>query len=410
LLFFTAWWVSRFSSFFWHGGCLVFLFSADSLLPDGSKVLFFRKRWFQKLNGCSEGYQRMGSHLALILSVSVPICLISGVDARADEPENPSAPPALPIFEDGFEDFVGCGDGAILGEEQCDDGNRTGGDGCSDACELEGAFRITQLGLVSPRIVTAPPLTSCQDITQNSPSVLGNSIGPSVNSFYSEAIGPVSSGGTYSLHMLPLLSPLDPGTPTSQLILHLDAACQEGSPLDSCDPGSSPLIFTESATNLTDGTCFTPVLADVNTRAGTPVAYSPTANTVGAPCFHSEQGELLLDVYGLAVPLHHAHMAATYTGSPADGLVSGVITGFLPQLVAADLVFAESDPILGGQPLYSTLQAGNRTVLDSMGASIPDGCNLGGGTHEDDADVFDDVTGFWFFLNFTAEQVNWTVP
>jgi cysteine-rich repeat protein len=351
----------------------------------------------------------MRSHLALILAVSVSFCLVAGVDARADELETPSAPSELPIYEDGFEDFVGCGDGAILGEEQCDDGNTTSGDGCSNACELEGAFRITQLNLVSPRIV-ATVFTICQDITSNAPSIMGNPIGPSVNSLYSEAIGPVSSGGAYSLHMVPLLSPLDPGTPTSQLIFHLDATCQEGSPLDSCDPGESPTIFTEGATNLTDGTCFTPVVADVNTRTGTPAAYVPTANTVGAQCFYSEQGELLVDVYGLAVPLHHAHMAATYTGSPVDGLVSGVITGFLPETVAADLVFAEADPILGGQRLYSTFQAGDRTVLDSLGASIPDGCNIGGGTHEDDADVVDDVTGFWFFLNFTAEQVNWTVP
>jgi cysteine-rich repeat protein len=33
--------------------------------------------------------------------------------------------------------FDACGNGAVRGDEQCDDGNTTGGDGCSAACQLE---------------------------------------------------------------------------------------------------------------------------------------------------------------------------------------------------------------------------------------------------------------------------------
>jgi cysteine-rich repeat protein len=33
-----------------------------------------------------------------------------------------------------------CGDGLVLGAESCDDGNTSAGDGCSEACQVEGGF------------------------------------------------------------------------------------------------------------------------------------------------------------------------------------------------------------------------------------------------------------------------------
>jgi hypothetical protein len=50
------------------------------------------------------------------------------------------------------------------------------------------------------------------------------------------------------------------------------------------------------------------------------------------------------------------------------------------------------------------------STTNSMGATVNDGCNRGGGTHENDADMNGGVRGFWFFLNFTAERVTWTGP
>ena len=68
-------------------------------------------------------------------------------------------------------------------------------------------------------------------------------------------------------------------------------------------------------------------------------------------------------------------------------------------------------PVVGGDPLYSLLQAGNRSVMNSAGMSIADSCNVSGGAHEDDADTLPGGTrGFWFFLNFEAELITWTGP
>ncbi len=37
-----------------------------------------------------------------------------------------------------------CGDGLIIGEEQCDDGNGISGDGCSETCQQEPGYVCEQ--------------------------------------------------------------------------------------------------------------------------------------------------------------------------------------------------------------------------------------------------------------------------
>lgn len=51
----------------------------------------------------------------------------------------PGAPEVV-TFKDGFEDFVGCGDGLVAGAEACDDQNQNSGDGCSSSCSIEDGF------------------------------------------------------------------------------------------------------------------------------------------------------------------------------------------------------------------------------------------------------------------------------
>src|SRR5262249_20636911 len=67
-----------------------------------------------------------------------------------------------------------CGDGAVQGTEECDDGNLVNGDGCSDTCRLESAAGLSPgeppvagtairsvlvaSGLDNPVHLSAPPL------------------------------------------------------------------------------------------------------------------------------------------------------------------------------------------------------------------------------------------------------------
>jgi cysteine-rich repeat protein len=306
-----------------------------------------------------------------------------------------------------------CGDGFVdagaTPVEQCDDGNSMSGDGCSSTCTTEMAvpptgFRLTNLDLISPRIVADIILFGCRDVTQT--PVLGFS----VNGALDTAIQPMSSGGDYGLHIVDVMRPLNPAAASTPTELHLDAVCNETPTPDACmaDPMPDPVL--SNANNQSVGNCFTPVAADVNTRVGTPATYAPTANTVSAPCFVSDEESLTVTLSGIEIPLERARVAATYSGSPATRFVSGVVIGFLSETAAADVILPMDLPVVGGDSLYEHLQAGNRSVVDSAGTTIPDACNVGGGMSEDDADMDGATRGFWFYLNFEAELITWSEP
>jgi cysteine-rich repeat protein len=51
-----------------------------------------------------------------------------------------------------------CGDGATLGDQECDDGNLVAGDGCSSSCKLEPGYECAG----QPSVCTVLPAASCQ--------------------------------------------------------------------------------------------------------------------------------------------------------------------------------------------------------------------------------------------------------
>ncbi len=313
-----------------------------------------------------------------------------------------------------------CGDAYVdamaTPAETCDDGNTTAGDGCSATCTLEMSttpptgFRLTSLKIVSPRI-TVVPFIGCADATEN--KVAGMF---SVNASLAQALSPTTvttsygDVGTYSLHIVDLFRPLNTTAMTTPNDLQTNPTCVDGTP-DTCTPAAVPDVVMSIANNRTTGTCFTPVAAEVNTRAGTPATYTPAVNTVSAPCFSTDPRTLTINVSGIAIPLTDAQIHATYAGgAPPTTLVSGVVRGFLSERAAADILLPATLPLVGGTSLYTHLQAANRTTTNTAGMTIGDGCNISGGTNEDDADMNGTTRGFWFFLNFTAERVNWTGP
>lgn len=267
---------------------------------------------------------------------------------------------------------------------------------------------MTGLQLISPRFVHAP-LSTCQDFTDNCLSVAaGLCSAESINTRLQNAFSPTTvPGGLYATHLVSVFQPLDPAAPSGPAELHLNAACVEG-PQQACTPDPMlPQVLATTATNQGSTACYTPSTAEVNTRAGTPAAYVPGANTSGPACFRMDLPLLTLDLAGIVLPLVNATVSGTYAPSAQPTqVVSGVITGFLPETTAAALVLPGSlGAPLAGQPLYAFLQAGGRQV-----GGVAGGCNMGGGANEDDADSDGGVRGFRFFLNFEAETINWTVP
>jgi len=300
-------------------------------------------------------------------------------------------------------------DSGAMPPELCDDGNTTSGDGCSATCQLEStpptAFRVTTLSLISPRVVVNPGF-GCQDITQNCYNFFGCQA-DSVNTQIANAINPMSTaGGTYSLHVVDLFRPLVAATVASTPIdIHFNAACMEAPTPDSCGPDPvMPDIVSTTARNTASGTaCFTPVAADVNGRRGTAtVTYSPTASTASTPCFVTDPRTIMINLGGIMVPLQNARIAGTYSGTPATRVVNGVLSGFLSEADAMTVILPATLPApLGGAPLYSVLQAGGATGS---------GCNVGGGTAEDDRDMSGTTRGFWFYLNYSADLITWSGP
>ncbi len=290
-----------------------------------------------------------------------------------------------------------CGNTVVETGETCDDGNTTAGDGCSATCQTEAgvmptAFRMTTLSLISPRVVIN--VFGCRDITQTA------FLGTSVN-------GEIATSITgFTLNIVSVFRPLSTAAPTSPLDITTNAACMAGTPASCGLAAMMPAVTSTTAVNMATGNCFTAVAADVNTRAGAPATYSPGVNVVSGPCFASSQTTLNVNLSGIIVPLQRARIAAQYSGTPTSRLITGVVTGFLSEADARGVILPATLAVIGGDPLYSHLQAGGATGS---------GCNLGGGTAEDDRDTImnpDGTTtrGFWFFLNFTADRATWTSP
>jgi len=302
-----------------------------------------------------------------------------------------------------------CGDGVVdtgaTPPEECDDGGTAPGDGCDSTCQMEAAvppsaFRITELDLVSPRIVVYPGFGSCQDITDDCYRLLGCRV-DSVNTQLATAVDTTASGGSYSLHIAQLFTPLNPSAAMSPTDIHLNPECVEGPP-ETCGPDPvMPDVVSGSASNMTVGTCYSPVAAEVDERTGALSSYSPTANTVTGPCFSTDVATLTVVIADIVIPLSNVTISATYSGTPPSRLVSGVITGFLSSDDAVSVVLPMDLDFIGGQPLYNFLQAGNTPHMGE-----PDACDLGG--DPDDRETEGGVPGFRFFLNFEADEVTWT--
>lgn len=72
----------------------------------------------------------------------------AALDVVADRPADAALDVAADRAADVPPDGPACGNGRLEGAEECDDGNRTRWDGCSDVCRLEQTVRVDTAGLV----------------------------------------------------------------------------------------------------------------------------------------------------------------------------------------------------------------------------------------------------------------------
>jgi hypothetical protein len=245
------------------------------------------------------------------------------------------------------------------------------------ASAVPTAYRLTDLDLRDPHGFVS--FFGCRDVTDT--QLLGYSLNGSLQTkIQTDGNGDGMLDQSYLLVFDPVNS-----AGTSGNVVFRFGSCTAPMSGTSCVPNSSapiPLVWTNGAS----GTCLSPL-------AGTVRPYTPAVASPGAPCFSTAGAALTLDLGFGPVTLHDARVAATYSGNPPTQLVKGLLMGFITEADANSTYLPASLPIVGGKPVSVMLRGGA-------------GCCATGS----DKDLNNGVSGWWFYLNFTAVQVPWTDP
>ena len=233
-------------------------------------------------------------------------------------------------------------------------------------------FRINDMDLRDPHVFV--DFIGCRDIT-DTPLV-----GFSVNGELQTSIQTDDDGdGSLDLSTLIEFLPLDQSQPMN-LMDSGGAQCTAPLVDTQCGPIVNPGLAGDAALSQA-AQCLTFL-------PGTLRPYSPAITSTGAPCFASPVGTLSLDLGGIPLTLHDAQLAATFVGLPAQGMVNGLLRGFISETDADNTIIPASLPLVGGQPLSALLAGGTNNCA----------------AHSD-IDINQGVPGWWFYLNFTAARV-----
>jgi hypothetical protein len=225
------------------------------------------------------------------------------------------------------------------------------------------AFRISDLDLRDPHVYYSA--IGCTDAT----AILNQAIQKAIQT-------DSNADGKLDVSLLAVFRPLATSAASESWELR-GADCVAPLASTSCT-AKTMATLPATATNLASGTC-------LDALAGTTYApYTPAISAPSGPCFTSDLGTLQLGLATLPITLRDATIAATYTGAPTTGLASGLIRGFLSEADATAIMLPS--PI--NAPLSSLLPGGTGSCA----------------TH-DDRDVDAGITGWYFYLNFTATEV-----
>jgi hypothetical protein len=252
------------------------------------------------------------------------------------------------------------------------------GDGCcpsgatyandTDCPQPATAYRITQLEMRDPHAYFSGIGGSCNDSNNIANDALQRPIDHDDN-----------NDGYFDDSQVIVLRPLaqDDGamTPVS---VYFKAQCTTNA--TTCKPG--PLApGNDTATSAATGTCLSSI-------AGTVKPYNPAVMSATGPCFSIGAVNVTASVFGTQVPLQQLQVGATYLGSPATGMMNGIIRGFLTQ-ADADATSIAFGPFPAR--LSSFLPGGQNNCASFS-----------------DKDILGMTEGWWIYFNFTATSVPWS--
>lgn len=257
-----------------------------------------------------------------------------------------------------------CGNDIPEAGESCDDGNTDSGDGCDSQCVLEvvpTAFLITEMTLADPHTFAV----GFVDVTGTVNDLIRDSITMDAT---------MPPDGLLDFSVVPVFRPLDQ---QSSAVVALDivfADCTAPINGTSCTrPTETGDVVSTSSTN---DVCLTPI-------AGTTGNYSPAIVLPSAPCFSSDPATFEVALGDILLELENARLSATYSGDPATSLVNGLIAGFVTEEQADATILPEDIVLVGGDPLSALLK-------------------------DEDKDTNGGESGWWFYLNFTAQPVTYS--
>jgi hypothetical protein len=240
------------------------------------------------------------------------------------------------------------------------------------------SYRFSDMDLRDPHVFVAVPLLGCRDLTDTAIA------GFSVNATLQTNIQTDADGdGFLDLSYVQRLRPLDQ---TNNAIGESDfvtANCSAPLATTSC-AADAGLPLLSVYTSKTSGTCLAPT-------AGTTHPYALAIVNSVAPCFSTTAGTVTINLSGIPITLQNARVAATYANNPATSLTNGLLTGFISEADANATILPTSLPLIGGQTLSSLLPGGTGN------------CSSG-----NDKDMVNGVSGWQFYLNFTATKVDYS--
>jgi hypothetical protein len=253
------------------------------------------------------------------------------------------------------------------------------GDGCCPSgathatdtdCPLPpAAFRITELELRDPHPYL-PGIGGCNDSITFSNGSIQRPIDHDDN-----------NDGYFDDSQVIVFRPLAQGdAETTPASVYFGAQCTTSS--TTCTPGALA-AGSDTATSAAAGTCLA-------TIAGTTKPYSPAVTAATGPCFSTGGITMTATIFGANVPLQQVQVGATYVGSPATGMMNGVLRAFLTK---SD---AEATSISLG------------IITARLASFLPGGQN--NCASFSDMDMLGMTPGWWIYFNFTAESVPWTEP
>lgn len=232
-------------------------------------------------------------------------------------------------------------------------------------------FRIAELYLRDPRFILGS-----NDITDEpflGQSVNGTLIPDGLSTDY-------DGDGFADVSIAVVLSPADPDAGSAQLQL-VEALCAADN-LASCTMHPDPELDANwPIETRAEGTCLEPVEGTAGDSA------EASAELPTGPCFvTTAERDMTLEVSGIRLALSSAQVAASYDGAAPDRLVHGLIRGFMTLEDADSALLPDYLLLLAGSPLSSYLRAEER----------------------DDEQSPTGEQGWWVYLNFVAEPLQWT--